>query len=96
MINLNPAVDRSPLEQLSANIILQSLLNKKEVTMSTKALTKKNNLSPSVFDDFFRPWNEWFTNGGSWDRALTVPSANIIEEKDSYKVSVAAPGLKKK
>ncbi len=63
--------------------------------MSTKALTKKNNLSPSVFDDFFRPWNEWFTNGGSWDRALTVPSANIIEEKDSYKVSVAAPGLKK-
>ena len=63
--------------------------------MSTKALTKRNIEVPSVFNDFFRPWNEWFTNGGSWERALTVPSANISEEQDSYKVSVAAPGLKK-
>jgi HSP20 family protein len=63
--------------------------------MSTKELTKKSDLLPSVFDDFFRPWNEWFTNGGYRDRALTVPSTNIIEDKDSYKVSIAAPGLKK-
>ncbi|HKH60805.1 MAG TPA: Hsp20/alpha crystallin family protein [Flavitalea sp.] len=62
--------------------------------MSTKALTKTGDLMPSVFEDFFKPWNEWF-NGGSFGKALTVPSVNITENKDDYKVSVAAPGLKK-
>jgi len=63
--------------------------------MSTKSLMRSSELFPSAFEDFFKPWNEWLTNGGSWDRALTVPATNIAETKDEYKVSVAAPGLKK-
>ena len=64
--------------------------------MSTKALTRTGDLFPSLFDDFFKPWNEIFGNGGSLiSRALTVPAVNITDEKDEYKVSLAAPGLKK-
>lgn len=60
--------------------------------MST-ALTKVSERMPSVFDDFFKPWNEWFDNGGS--RSMKVPAVNITEEKNQYLVSMAAPGLKK-
>jgi HSP20 family protein len=62
--------------------------------MSTKALTKANEL-PSVFDNFFKPWNEWFDNNGFWGKVLTVPAVNITENTDDYQVSLAAPGLKK-
>lgn len=60
--------------------------------MST-ALTKVSERMPSVFDDFFKPWNEWFDN--SWSRSMNVPAVNITEEKNQYLVSMAAPGLKK-
>lgn len=63
--------------------------------MSSKELSKANELFPSVFDEFFKPWNEWFGNGGLAARTLTVPAVNIVENKDDYKISVAAPGLKK-
>lgn len=63
--------------------------------MSTKALVKPSERFPSIFDDFFKPWNEWFSNGGSLARPLTVPAVNVIENKDEYKVTLAAPGLKK-
>ncbi len=63
--------------------------------MSTKAVTKVGML-PTVFDDFFKPWNEWFDNGGSlMGRMMTVPAVNIIENKDDYMVSLAVPGMKK-
>jgi HSP20 family protein len=62
--------------------------------MSTKALMKANDLFPSVFDDFFKPWNEWFGNGNGW-KPITVPSVNITENKNDYHVALAAPGLKK-
>ena len=48
---------------------------------------------PTLLDDFFKPWSEWF-NGGL-GRELTVPAVNIMENKDDYRISVAAPGLKK-
>lgn len=63
--------------------------------MFTRALAKPGDLLPSVFDDFFRPWNEWFENNGRSGKAITVPAVNITEDKDGYKVTVAAPGLKK-
>ena len=63
--------------------------------MSNKSLTKAGEVMPSVFDDFFKPWNEWLGNGGLWGKALTVPAVNISENKDDYKVTMAAPGLKK-
>ncbi|MBL7696896.1 MAG: Hsp20/alpha crystallin family protein [Chitinophagaceae bacterium] len=64
--------------------------------MSTKSLVKTTGRFPSVFDDFFKPWNEWFTNGGGMlSKPLTVPAVNVIENHDEYKLSLAAPGMKK-
>jgi len=50
---------------------------------------------PSLFDDFFKPWNEWFDGGGLLGRTMKVPAVNITEQKNEYLVSLAAPGLKK-
>jgi HSP20 family protein len=64
--------------------------------MSTLTLTKKSETMPALFEDFFKPWNEWFENGGSLlSRSLTIPSVNITETNHEYQVSLAAPGLKK-
>jgi HSP20 family protein len=63
--------------------------------MSTKSLVKANERVPSVFDDFFKPWNEWFTNGGLLNKPLTMPAVNVVENQNEYKVSLAAPGMKK-
>ena len=63
--------------------------------MSTKSITRAGKNLPTIFDDFFRPWNEWFDNGGSLERALTVPAVNITENKNGYQVSLAAPGMEK-
>ena len=62
--------------------------------MSTKALAKASESFPSVFEDFFKPWNDW-VNGGFFGKPQAVPAVNITDNKDDYKVSVAAPGLKK-
>ena len=62
--------------------------------MATQALSKLSERIPSAFDDFFKPWSEWF-EGGVWGRAMKVPAVNITEQKDEYLVSLAAPGLKK-
>ena len=63
--------------------------------MSTKSLTKSGETFPAIFNDFFKPWNDLLGNGGAWGKVLTVPAVNITENKDDYKVTVAAPGLKK-
>jgi HSP20 family protein len=63
--------------------------------MTKKALAKSSML-PSMFGDFFQPWNEFFdTNGGLWGKVLTMPAVNVIESKDEFSVSLAAPGMKK-
>lgn len=63
--------------------------------MSTKSLMQSSNVFPSHFDDFFRPWGEWFANDGFAGGIRNIPSVNIIESNDSYQVSLAAPGLEK-
>mgnify|MGYP003592814854 CR=1 FL=1 len=63
--------------------------------MGTQALSKGTAKVPAVFDDFFKPWNEWFDNGGLWGRTMNVPAVNIAENENEYEVSLAAPGLKK-
>ncbi|MFT3678117.1 MAG: Hsp20/alpha crystallin family protein [Chitinophagaceae bacterium] len=63
--------------------------------MSAKSLARQNEAIPSVFDDFFKPWNEWFENGGMIGRMLKVPAVNITEHEKEYQVALAAPGLKK-
>jgi len=63
--------------------------------MGTQALTKWTEKMPTVFEDFFKPWNEWFDKGGLWGHTMNIPAVNITEQKDEYLVSLAAPGLKK-
>lgn len=63
--------------------------------MSTKVVSRKSELFPTVFDDFFKPWNEWFGNGGRWPAQLNLPAVNITENDNEYSITVAAPGLKK-
>jgi HSP20 family protein len=61
--------------------------------MSTRALTQSGRMLPSLFDDFFKPWNEWFDNGAR--RTLTVPAVNVTEEDKQYRIALAAPGMQK-
>ena len=64
--------------------------------MSTRALARNGNLLPTVFEDFFKPWNEWFDSGSSsLGRMLTVPAVNILESKEDYSLSFAIPGMRK-
>jgi HSP20 family protein len=58
--------------------------------------TRARELYPSVFDDdFFRPWNQLFGSSLLNRRQMSMPAVNIDENKDSYILSIAAPGLKK-
>ncbi len=63
--------------------------------MATQTLAKQGQRMPTVFDDFFKPWNEWFDNGNLWGRTMNVPAVNITENKENYQVSLAVPGMKK-
>lgn len=63
--------------------------------MATKDVMRRESL-PSIFHDFFKPWDRWFdTNGGSMPHMMTVPAVNIVEKQDHYEISLAAPGMKK-
>jgi len=62
--------------------------------MSKHSLINLKEIFPGAADDFFAPWNEWFHKSNSFMRA-TVPALNVSDEKDHYKVTVAAPGLEK-
>jgi HSP20 family protein len=64
--------------------------------MTTKALTRTNDFFPSVFEDFLKPWNEMTGMYGLMGKTFTMPAVNITEDKDFYKISLAAPGLEKK
>jgi len=61
--------------------------------MSTKALARPS-LMPSLFEDFFKPWNQWFDEGVV-GRVANMPAVNIKENGNHYAVSLAAPGMKK-
>jgi len=63
--------------------------------MSKKSLSRIRETLPSVFDDFFKPWNEWFDGNGLLQHTLTVPAVNITDEDDAYNVTLAAPGMKR-
>ncbi|MFY7879777.1 MAG: Hsp20/alpha crystallin family protein [Lacibacter sp.] len=55
--------------------------------------SKKVESFPTLFEDFFKPWREWFDGG--LEKVSTIPSVNVSEANNHYKVMVAAPGLKK-
>jgi HSP20 family protein len=52
-------------------------------------------LSPSWFDPFDRLFRNDYLDLWDGDSVRTMPSINITDEKDNYKVELAAPGLKK-
>ena len=62
--------------------------------MSTRSLARQTHV-PSIFDDFFKPFSQWFDDGGMVRRVTDLPAVNIKENGDHYAVSVAAPGMKK-
>lgn len=68
-------------------------------------LSKKPNgsLFPGIVESFFngdRFFNQSFFGKDpaffEFDRSITIPDANIIENETNYQVEVAAPGLEKK
>ena len=63
--------------------------------MGNTALAKFNERTPFVFDDFFKPWNNWFENDLFTGRALTIPAVNITDNKEDFMVALAVPGMKK-
>lgn len=63
--------------------------------MATHALARPN-LMPSLFDGFFKPWNQWFDDSGLVSRMANMPAVNIKENGNHYTVSLAAPGMEKK
>ncbi|WP_246085467.1 Hsp20/alpha crystallin family protein [Solitalea koreensis] len=58
-------------------------------------MKKRENLFPTLFEDFFKPWNGGWLDKMDWGRELTVPAVNISETKNDFKVSLAVPGMKK-
>ena len=58
-----------------------------------KALLRRPFLKSSVFEDFIRPWNEWFDD--SLPLATQAPAVNIKEADDHYEIKLAAPGMEK-
>lgn len=63
--------------------------------MSTLTFPRAAEKMPSIFDDVFKPWDEWFNNGNGWSRLATIPPVNITENKDEFTVTLAVPGMKK-
>ncbi|HTQ27114.1 MAG TPA: Hsp20/alpha crystallin family protein [Puia sp.] len=64
--------------------------------MTSNSLIKNRDWFPTLYDDFFKPFNDWFDTGNVLSgRVMTIPAVNITEGKDDYKISVAAPGMKK-
>lgn len=57
--------------------------------------TMKNRFRvPGLLDDFFG--SDWFNDRSNWDYENNVPAVNISENKDSYEIELAAPGIDKK
>lgn len=63
--------------------------------MANKPMVQ-NESTPSIFEDFFKPWNEWFDSGHIWNRTMKVPAVNITDNKENYLISLAIPGMEKK
>jgi len=87
-------IDDGHMEGIAEKIALP-IQTKRRYIMNNKTIATRPITIPSIFSDFFEPWNDWISDS-RLSRALTVPKANLTEDKDSYMLSVAAPGLHKK
>lgn len=61
--------------------------------MATNSPVKRETF-PSLFEDFFKPWNEIVGFNG-WGRSMNMPAVNIADTKEAYELSLAVPGMKK-
>jgi len=52
-------------------------------------LMKRNTIGPSIFDEFFNAPSLYA------EKQFSAPKINVIEEKEAYKIEVAAPGFDK-
>ena len=48
-----------------------------------------------VFEEFFKPWNDWFEKSSLFGKTMTVPPVNVVENDNNYVLSLAVPGMKK-
>jgi len=58
-------------------------------------LVRYQNQLPSLFDRFFNNELEGWNRNNFSDTNTTLPSVNIKENVDAFKVEVAAPGFEK-
>jgi len=63
--------------------------------MKTQSPALIRETMPTLFEDFFKPWNEWFDNSNIWKKTMNVPAVNITVQDKEYLVELAAPGMKK-
>ena len=49
---------------------------------------------PDLFDEFFG--RDWLSETPAYKRGINMPSVNIMENDDQFKLEIAAPGLEKK
>jgi HSP20 family protein len=61
--------------------------------MATREMTRP--VGFPVFEEFFKPWNDWFEKASLFGKMLTVPPVNIIDHEDKYVLSLVVPGMKK-
>ena len=61
--------------------------------MATRDMTRPTGFP--VFQEFFKPWNDWFEKNTLFGKMTTVPPVNIIENENNYILSLAVPGMKK-
>ena len=59
--------------------------------MTNRSIVRSEDLLPTFFSDFYRPWNEWFED--RWVK--TVPAVNVTETEKSFTLELAVPGLSK-
>ena len=60
------------------------------MSVNGRTLTRPNLLNPSIFDDFFKPWNE--LGDSRWPYIGQAPAVNIKETDKDYEIIMAAPG----
>jgi HSP20 family protein len=61
--------------------------------MATREMTRPRGFP--VFEEFFKPWNDWFEKSSLFGKMTTVPPVNIVNDEDRYILSLAVPGMKK-
>jgi HSP20 family protein len=49
---------------------------------------------PDLFDEFFG--SDWLSDTPAFKRGINMPSVNIMENDEQFKIEIAAPGLEKK